>query len=419
MGLLNKLPQVQGPGIAGLVGAEVAEIVTTFNLESLDAVNVDVSKDNLWASQGTRVTPAVGKAKVPIKFLSSQTVTPYTPGKPRDFGSVDVGVIEIPTSMNQLNYAWVIMPDAAGSMHLLKIGDGGSYEDFYGATGIAEAMVVAGHDYKANLVASVVYESITDAASGVTATMLGIPEVGSPLGLPLFTDGTTTAKHKAHPKLIGSADFETLFRPGITNRVGFTGGAYDSTWLEKMVLAMTQVPHPSRPNRTMGLEVTDIVGPTWMKIPFWRAAVSNLILQTSTVGASGVGAGTSNIFNAKTIEEMGADKFIGAGGVAPQRYWTSSLLDNHPYFTNNSSANMTSGPGGGPAHMALSIANQRPGVQNWCELAMRDKDGTPWVTMFGPSDPRSAEERRVRIIGDYDGGARPGLPHFCAMFLGT
>ncbi len=418
MGLLNALPQVQGPGLAGLVSDQVQEIVTTYNTESLSAMDVGISKDNLWASQGTRVTPAVGKVKVPIRFLSSQTVTPFTPGKPRDFGSIDVGAITIPTSMNQLNYAWVMVPDALGKMNLMSVGGDGTYQEFFGATGIAEAMVTAGHDYKANLVASVVYESLTDAASGITATQLGIPEIGFTSGLPLFTNGVDSAKHKAHPMRTDSATFENLFRPGVANRVGFAGGAYDSTWLEKMILAMTQVPHPSRPNRTMGLEVTDIVGPTWMKIPFWRAAVANLILQTTTTPGN-IGVASSNIFNAKTIEEMGADKFIGAGGVSPQRYWTSSLLDNHPYFTNNSGANMTSGPGGGPAHMALAISNQRPGVQNWCELAMRDRDGTPWVQMFGAGDPTAMRNRRVEIIGDYDGGARPGLAHFAALFLGV
>lgn len=415
MGLLNILPLPQGPSIAGLAGDQVQEIVTTYNIESLDAVNAAVDKDNLWSFQGTRVTPAIGKVKVPIRFLGQQSFTPFKPGGQRDMGSIDVGAITIPTSMNQLNYAWAMIADETGKMHLLSVMADGTYEEFYGGAGLAEAIIIGGHDHRANLVASVVYESMTSSSAGLTATMLGIAENGYPNGLPLFTNGITSPKHKAHPMRSDSALFETLFEPSITNRVGFIGGAFDSTWLEKMTLAMTQVPHPSRPNRTMGLEVTDIVGPTWMKIPFWRAAVQNLQLQTATVGATGIGAATTNIFNAKLVEEMGADKFIGAGGVAPQRYWTTSLLDNHPYAL----AHLTDGPGGGPAHFCMSIANMKPGVQNWCELAARDKDFTPFVHFYGPGDPRAMSERQVRLLGDLDAGARPGLAHFVAFWMGV
>jgi hypothetical protein len=112
---------------------------------------------------------------------------------------------------------------------------------------------------------------------------------------------------------------------------------------------------------------------------------------------------------------MGADKFIGAGGVAPYTCWTTSLLDNHPY----SQAHLTDGPGGGPSHWCIAICNQKPGIQNWIELAARDRDFTPYVHMYGPGDPTANSERMVRMLADLDAGGEPGLPHFAAMFLGT
>jgi hypothetical protein len=115
---------------------------------------------------------------------------------------------------------------------------------------------------------------------------------------------------------------------------------------------------------------------------------------------------------------MGADKFIGAGGVAPYTCWTTSLLDNHPY----SLAHLTDGPGGGPSHWCIAICQQSgvaSGIQNYIELAARDRDFTPFVHLYGPGDPTANSERMVRLLSDMDAGGEPGLPHFAMMFLGT
>ncbi len=418
MGLLNALPLPAGVDFTTHVGSQVQEIVTTYNIERLEAVTGPADLDLQWASQGTKVTPGIGLVKVPVKFLSSQQFTNFKIGGQRDYSAIDIAAIQINTSPKQLNYRWAMLMDQLGKLVLQSLKGDGTYEEFYGAAGLAAAFVAAGHAHKAAQVATVVYESMTDTTSGIAATLLGIPENGSPNGLPLFSNGTDSAKHLANPFNGAGASFENLFRPGITNRVGFTGGAFDVVWLEKMVAAMRSVPHPSLPNSTLGLPVTDVVGPTWMQVPFWRAAVAQLVLQTATIGGNGVAGAPTNIFNAKLLEEMGASALIGASGMAPQRYWTSSYLDNHPYFTNNSNANMTTGPGGGPAHMALAICAQKP-TQVWCELAARDSDFTPLVYMYGPGDPQAQSERMVRMLGDLDAGAKPGLPHFAAMFLGV
>lgn len=410
---LNILPLPSGVNYSTFAGAQVQEIVTAYNLESLEAVNQPVGKNVLWASQGTKVTPGIGNVKVPIRFLGNQNFTPFKFGGNRDYSTIDVGAIQIPTSPTQLNYRWAMIADALGKLNLMTVKGDGTYEDFYGASGLASAIVTGAHWHKAYLVATVLMQSMTHAASGMTATQTCIDN------LPLLTNGTDSAKHLANPNNPNSDTFETLFQPGITNRVGFTGGVFNVDWLSKMTLAMTQVPHPSLANATMELEITDIVGPTWMKIPFWQTAVQQLQLSTAQVGTTGVGAATTNIFNAELVKQMGADAFIGAGGVAPQRYWTSSLLDSHPYITNNSGANKTTGPGGGPAHFAIAIANMKPRVQTWCELACRDEEFTPFVHMYGPGDPTAQSERMVRMLADLDAGARPGLPHFVMMFLGV
>lgn len=406
---LNLLPLPAGVPENTLAGSQVQEIVTSYNLESLEAVNQPIGKNALWATVGTKTTPGIGNVKVPIRFLSNQNFTPFKFGGQRDFSTMDVGAILVPTTPLQLNYRWAMIKDALGKLNLMSLRGDGTYDDFYGATGLAGAIMTGAHFHRAMLVATTVIQSMTDAGSAMTATQLCLDN------LPLFTNGTDSAKHLANPNNPASGTFETLFRPGIANRVGFGGGSFGTDWLSKMVLAMTQVPHPSLANATMELEVTDIVGPTWMKIPFWQTAIQSLQLQTATVGATGVGAGTTNIFNADLVKNMGADTFIGAGGVAPQRYWTTSLFDSHPYAL----ANQTNGPGGGPAHFCMAIANMKPRVQTWCELACRDEAFTPHVSIYGPGDPTAESERMVRMLADLDAGARPGLPHFVAMYLGA
>jgi hypothetical protein len=406
---LNVLPIPPGISEDTLVGSQVKEIVTAYNIESLDAVNQPVGKSVLWSYQGTKVTPGIGLVKVPIRFLSNQNFSDFQFGGQRDYSTIDVGSITIPTSPRQLNFRWAMMEDALGKLNLMTLKGDGTFSDFYGGTGLAQAIIEGARWEHAYMVATTIIQSMTDAASAQTATQLCLDN------LPLFTNGTDSAKHLANPNNPNSSTFETLFRPGVTNRVGFTGGGFNVDWLSKMTLAMTQVPHPSLANATMELELTDVVGPTWMKIPFWQTAIQQLQLETANVGSQIVGAATTNIFNAEIVKNMGADKFIGAGGVAPQRYWTTSLFDSFPYAL----ANQTTGPGGGPAHFALGIANMRPRVQTWCELAARDVDFTPKVKLFGPGDPQAESERMVRMLSDLDRGARPGLPHFVILFLGV
>lgn len=410
---LNILPLPAGTSEATLVGSQVREIVTSYNVESLEAVNQPVGKNVLWSRVGTKVTPGAGIVKVPVRFLSNQNFTPFTFGGTTDYSTMDVGSVSITTSPWRLAYRWAMMENALGKLNLMNVHGDGTYSEFYGASGLSEAFVTGGRWHHAYLAASVLMQSMTDAASGMTSSVACFD------GLPLISNGTDSALHLANPNNPSSATFPTLFRPNITNPVGFTGGSFGVDWLSKMILAMTQVPHPSLANATMELEITDIVGPTWMKIPFWLAAIQSINMQTTSVGSTGVAAGVTNPFNADLLKTMGAEKFIGASGVAPHTYWTTSLLDSHPYILNNSSANKTTGPGGGPAHFCFAIANLRPRVQTWCEIAGTNEDFTPRVKMFGPGDPKAEEERMVRMFGDLDAGAKPNLPHFIMCFLGV
>lgn len=412
MALLNTLPLPPGIPENTLVGSQVQEIVTAYNLESLNAVNAPVAKNVLWSMQGTKTTPGAGLVKVPVRFLSNQSFTDFKFGGQRDFSTTDVGTITVPTSPKTLNYRWAMVEGILGKLNLMTLRGDGTYEDFYGATGLAEAFITGAHFHRAMLVMTTIIQSTADVASGQSAASVTQPCID---GLPLFTNGVDTAPHRANPFNPSSATFETLFRPGIPNRVGFTGGAFGTDWLSRMTLAMTQVPHPSLPDATMELEITDIVGPTHLKIPFWQTAIQSLQLQTATVGATGVAAATSNIFNADVVERMGAAKFIGAGGVAPQRYWTSSMFDAHPYAL----ANQTTGPGGGPAHFCMAIANMRPRQQTWAELASPDVDFTPTVRLYGPGDPQAESELMVRMLATLHAGCRPSLPHFVMMFYGV
>lgn len=415
MAFMNILPLAAGPSDVGLVNDQVREIITTFNTESLLAMAQPNNVDYAWADQGTKVTAGTGIVKVPVRFLSGQNFTPLAYGAPRDYSSIDVTAVEIKTALKQLNYAWPMVPDTYGKMGLLSPRGDGTYDEFYGSSGIAEAIMEGSRAHKAMQVATIIYQSMTSAASSITATITGVAEPGYPAGLPLFTNGTDSASHFANPFNASSARFNTLYQPGIANAVGFTGGPFNATWLGQMITAMTQVPHPSLANSTMGLQVTDIIGPTWMKIPFWQAAVQSLQLQTATMGGNGVAAAVTNPFNADLLRSMGPEKLIGTAGVAPQNYWTTSLLDNHPYAL----ANPTAGPGGGPPQFCIAVCAQKPRVQTWCEIAMSNVNGAPWIDFFGPGDPTSISEQRVRLLSTLHAGAKPGMYHFASMWLGS
>lgn len=388
MTLQNALPVPAFPGFKhyGVVSEAVQEIVTAFNGESLDALASIPESAVAWADIGTRVTPGMFEVKVPIRLPSSMAFQPFE--GVRSYNKLDLVAPVVRVGPFDLNFEWPMQIDDSGIVQL---------KEFYGAEGLALMVVQAARAHKAQLVASLLYKGMTNSNLGLTATALTIPQPGQPNGLPLFSDGTASASHYAHPLNANSGRFNNLFLNA--------GKITDTGVFGNMLVKMAQVPHPSQPNMTMGNAVTDIIGPTHMLIPFYQAAVQSLSLEIATGGSEF--AATTNIYKPDLIEEaMRANRFVGASGIAPWRFSIAPQLDNHPYLVAN--------PG---KHMWLAVSNKQG--QRWAELAGPNKEFVPRVTLFGDGVPESQKSRQVSMISDLDAGAAAGLPHFAQLWLET
>jgi hypothetical protein len=248
---------------------------------------------------------------------------------------------------------------------------------------------------KADMVASVLMAGFTNSSLGVTAKALTLPQPGNANGLPLFVDATQT-KHYANPLDATSARFANLF---------LNAGKITATDVMGTVLTnMTQVPHPSKANMTLGNEVTDLIGGTSMLIPFWKLAIQALSLETTT-SPGNLAAATTNPYSGDTIAK--ATAAIGVSGLSPWRFWIAPQLDAHPYLVANPTKQMW-----------IAISRTRNGAA-WCEMAGPNTEFAPVVTLLGDGTEEARKTRKVRLFGDLDGGAAAGLPHFAQMYFET
>lgn len=407
MALVSALPIKQGPTWASTVSDQVQEIITTYNAEELDALSAVPESVIGWADIGTNVSQGMGIVKVPIRLPQSLGFLPFEYGGARTYQNLDVAAPVVKVQPWSLNFAWPMVWDSVGNAKMMSEGVGGTLEEFMGAGGLAASVVGAARAYKAQLVASMFTRGMTYSAKSITADLYTIPQPGNPNGLPFFTNGSDTAMHYAHPFRADSGRFKNVYT---------AYGTFASKFGASLV-TMTQKPHPLLPNMTMGLEVTDVFGPTWMRDRFWQMAVQSLSLQTTTTPGN-LAAATTGPFSQDVLGKYNSSNFLGASGFAPVRYWILPQLDNHPYFTHNSNANMTTGPGGGPADMWINVC-AKPGSGSWCHLAGPSKDFQPFSRIYGPGDPRAQSERRVRMECDLDAGYAGGLYHLIDVFFGV
>lgn len=408
---VNALPLNAFPGFTwqSVVSDQVQEIVTTINTQSLEALSQVPDRMVAWADIGTRVSQGMGIVKIPIRLPQSMTYNPFTySGGQRNYNTFDIAAPVVKVNPWDLNYAWPMVWDAMGKMNLMSQMSDGTLEKFMGVSGLAATIVSAAKFHKSQLVASLFWKGMTYSSIGLTAQALTVPQPGNPNGLPLFTNGSDSAQHYAHPFRADSGRFKNVYT---------AYGSFDTTFEDSLV-EMTQRPHPILPNMTMGLQVTDVLGPTWMRKRFYQKAVQMLQLQTSTIGGNGVAAATSNVFTNEMLKRYNEDTFIGASGFGPIRYWIVPALDSHPYFTASSNANMTTGPGGGPADMWIEVADSDPQLR-WAEMAAPTKEFTPLMRLYGDGDPLSMSQRRVRLETDLDAGIAAGLPHTINVFFGV
>ncbi len=368
----------------GVVSPQVQEIATVFNAEGVDSLSSIPEKTVAWADVGSRVTKASMSAKIPVRLTSLLGFEPFD-GE-RKYHPVTVASVAVKPSPWSLGLEWPIQITESGIAQLV---------DFYGISGMAGDIVSHARAAKADMIASLVMAGFTNTALGLTALALTLPQPGNASGLPLFVDATQT-KHYANPLDATSARFANLFLGA--------GKITDSGVMGTVLTNMTQVPHPSKANMTLGNEVTDLIGGTAMLIPFWQLAIQTLSLQTTTSPAN-LAAATTNIYNPNSIAE--ASKMIGASGLSPWRFWIAPQLDAHPYLTAN--------PG---KQMWLAVSRSKP-QSAWAELAGPNTQFVPNVTLMGDGSEMAKVSRKVRMFGDLDAGCAAGLPHFVQKYFET
>ena len=405
----NVLPIAPNFEWFNVVSDQVREIVTTYTTEQLDALNKAPKKSIAWANIGTAVTVGTGIVKVPVRLPSQMFFEDFD--AKRSGGSMDVFAMLVKASPKMLNKYWPMIWGDAGFRGIGSYAPDGTVQEFMGAGNIAGGIVEAARAHKAYLAATLTYKGFTSAALGVTATALTYAQPGAANGLPLWTNGTDSPAHFAHPFDPTSERFVNLYED--------VGPFAD--YLPQVMIDMYSVPHPSMPNMTLENQVTDIVGPTWMQDTFWRTAIQNLQMQAQILGANSVAAASSNAYAAEMLSKMSSAAFIGASGIGPVRYWTTSLLNKHPYYwnhvTNTATANMTNGRSGGPSDMWLAISAADGDVQRWAQFAGPSKEFVPRIFLFGDGDPTSIAERRIRMLSDLDAGVGAGLPHPTKMYF--
>lgn len=389
--MAQPLPLNVFPGYTqiGVVAPAVREIAITFNAEAPDALSKIPEKYVRWADVGTGTTAGFFEGKIPIRLASSTQFQARTAGNDRAYGSLDIAAPVVKTSPFDCNFQWPVQLSQSGIVELAN---------FYGVQGLAAIVASAGKAHKAQLAASLLMAGLTNAALGLTATALTIPQPGFPNGLPLFSDGSTTAMHFAHPLNPASARFKNLY---------YGVGTFQS-YFGQCLVDMTQVPHASQPNMPGGHEVTDVIGGTGMLLKFWQTAIQTLSLQVQSVGGSNVAGATTNIYNPDLIKNMGASQFVGASGLAPWRFWIAPQLDAHPYVVANPTKDFW-----------ITVSDGGATGVRWAEFMAPSKEFTPIPKLLGDQSEEAVKTGMVRLINDLHAGVAAGLPHGVKMYMET
>jgi hypothetical protein len=411
----NPLQLFPGFTAKGLVSDAVIEAATTFNLEALDCLSGIPERALQWAEFGVRVTGGImaGQAKIPVRLSPLHGFEPSS--NVRTFNQVLLASITAQVSPFDMNYEWPLPLQ------------GSPVEKLYGFEGLAGDILGAAKALKPDILASLLYEGLYSATwagtAGANGRALTVAQPGNPTGLPLFSggvasDNTTviTAQHYANPLLAGSARFSNAFYGigKITDTAcarSITAGtcagqmsASDPVF-GTMLTRMSQVPHPSKLNMTMGLEVTHIVGPTWMKIPFLQSAIQELQFQSS---AATNAAATSNIYNLKKLQESGqVDRFFGPSGMSPWEFHIAPQLDAHPYCVAN--------PG---KQLWIAISTTKKNLC-WAELAAPTKEFTPRVVLLGEGTENAVLHQKIQLLANMAAGGAAGLPHPAQLYTET
>lgn len=382
------------PGITvkGIVPDALKESLYTFNAKGINALNMPPNDSIAWIDGVSDVGAADFVEKIPIDITALNGFKPFKGGA-RDYKEMDLIAVAVEIQEWDLPFNYKSKLVKAGN--LLNLAN------------IGPAIVGHARSLKAELGASVMmqsvdtklYTSLTGAAAYVpTATCY--PELGFPLGMPLFSSTDSAASnnlgHLVNPRDSRFGRFPNYF-PGF--------GKFSETNFALMRTLMRTVPSPVTDRRTLGGQVRVVVGPSHMEEPFRQVYMATLTLRQAQVGGNGVAASGTNIY---------------AANMTPWIYQIASQLDHHPYLENFRAKYAAAHGGTQPTvdqlpHCWMSATTDLEGAHPM-EFAAPSASFMPRITIFGIGSEHEAETKMVSIIPDLEAGCAPAVPHVCQWF---
>lgn len=348
----------------GVVDPSIRELTVSFNLEAINALNLPVDEDLGWADAIAGVTPAIFEGKIPIDFTALDGFEPFQ-GE-RNYKQIDVAAIRAEVNRWQRNLEWDIRFGRAGV----------EIRTIHNVQNWTAAMMQHARVMKARLAASVFMQGTPTTNKAKVYSGNDIPGAG----LPLFSSATTTGGHYSNPIDPKSRKFDNYY-PAF--------GQFGESAFAAMRRHMRTVPSPVLSAETLGLQVTDVIGPSIMEEPFRQLSMALLSLQTLTVGGLPVGAAATNIY---------------AAGMTPWRFWIAPQLDADPYLQAN--------PG---KQLWFSVSRKLIGAR-CVEMVAPTTEFTPRLTLLGDGTEEAVKTQKIRLLGDLDAGAAAGLPHVVARY---
>ncbi len=368
---------VPGLKTVGIVNASVRELAVAFNLECLSAAQEPVDDDLMWA-EIAGVTPAIFEGKVVVDMTNLDGFEPFQ--SERYYKDVEVLALKSDVQEWQRNLRYPIKYDALGNVTLQQI---------YAAATQGANLVNHARVMKPRLAASVFMQGTPGTAKALVYA--GNDIIGA--GFPLFSSAATTGGHYANPIDATSRRFDNYF-PAF--------GKFDPSAVARCRTNMRLVPAATLSAESMGLQITDYIGPSHMEEPFNQVKMSNLAMQVQTVGGQAVAAAPTNIY---------------AAGTTPASYWIAPQLDNDPYLAAYKVAHPDWTPETLP-HMWITVSRKRKNLR-CIEMVAPTREFTPRFTIFGDGSEMAAATKKVHVLGDLDAGAAPGFPHPCARYEET
>jgi hypothetical protein len=384
------------PGITvkGMVPNDLKEALFTFNARAVNAINQPTKDSIAWIDDMSAVGSADWIEKIPIDITALNGFKPFKGGA-RDYKEIDLlaVAVEVQEWDMPINYRSKFI--RAGSAELLNL------------MNVGPAIVGHARSLKAELGASILMNSVdtklyTSLPTAYVPTATCYPELGFPLGMPLFssTDGTISNNlgHLVNPRDARFGRFPNYF-PGF--------GKFSEANFALMRMLMRTVPSPVTERRTLGGQVNVVWGPSHMEEPFRQVYLSTLTLKSSVIQSTGtaVGASGTGIYSAS---------------MTPWIYRIASQLDHCPYLENFRAKYAAANGGAQPTvdklpHVWWSTTQDFEGAHG-IEFASPGGAFMPKITIFGPGSEHEAETKMVSILPDLEGGGAPAVPHVIQYF---